>query len=246
MYKKLTDEEKRVIENKGTQAPFVGKYNDFYEEGIYRCKKCGSSLYKSEDKFEGHLGHVFEGEGFTSKDTRHCVNSISLDFEEKSQSIKHAYFAGGCFWGIEYLFEKEKGVIKAISGYMGGDSNSANYEAVCTGTTSHLEAVEIEYDENIVTYEYLVKLFFEIHDFTQTNGQGPDIGSQYLSAIFYETQEEKDICEKIIKQLKSLGYKVATKLYEKVPFYEAEQYHQNYYVKHNKLPYCHSYKKIFY
>lgn len=160
-------------------------------------------------------------------------------------NIKEAYFAAGCFWGVEYHFEKLKGVNSAISGYMGGHTLNPDYHSVCSGTTGHLEVVKIEYDSNIVSYEELLKLFFEIHDFTQTNGQGPDIGSQYLSAIYYEDKKEKETIDSIIEILKNKGYKVATSLYEMVTFYEAEDYHQDYYERHQKVPYCHSYNKIF-
>ncbi|MGB1226579.1 MAG: peptide-methionine (S)-S-oxide reductase MsrA [Poseidonibacter sp.] len=160
-------------------------------------------------------------------------------------NIKEAYFAAGCFWGVEYHFEKLKGVNSAISGYMGGHTLNPDYHSVCSGTTGHLEVVKIEYDSNIVSYEELLKLFFEIHDFTQTNGQGPDIGSQYLSAIYYEDEKEKETINSIIEILKNKGYKVATSLYEMVTFYEAEDYHQDYYERHQKVPYCHSYNKIF-
>jgi peptide methionine sulfoxide reductase msrA/msrB len=159
--------------------------------------------------------------------------------------MKYAYFASGCFWGTEYFFENFKGVKSAVSGYMGGSIANPSYEMVCTGFSGHLEVVRVEYDEAEVSYELLVKQFFETHDFTQTNGQGPDIGSQYLSAIFYSNEEEKEICEKLINELESKNYKVATSLYELVPFYEAEAYHQDYYERHQKVPYCHSYRKIF-
>ena len=159
--------------------------------------------------------------------------------------IKKAYFAGGCFWGIEFYFDKLEGVISAISGYMGGHIENPNYQVVCSGFSGHLEVVEITYDENVVSFESLAKLFFEIHDFTQTNGQGPDIGSQYLSAIFYIDDEQKRISEDLIKELNQKGFIVATSLYELVPFYEAEEYHQDYYERHKKVPYCHSYRKIF-
>ena len=162
-----------------------------------------------------------------------------------NENIKKAYFAAGCFWGVEYHFEKIKGVISAISGYMGGNITNPSYEMVCTGFSGHLEVVEVTYDENIVSFETLTKLFFEIHDFSQTNGQGPDIGSQYLSAIFYCDEEQKGISEKLIVELENKGFKVVTFLYKLVPFYKAEDYHQNYYNRHNKMPYCHSLKKIF-
>ena len=162
-----------------------------------------------------------------------------------NENIKKAYFAAGCFWGVEYHFEKIKGVISAISGYMGGNITNPSYEMVCTGFSGHLEVVEVTYDENIVSFETLTKLFFEIHDFSQTNGQGPDIGSQYLSAIFYCDEEQKGISEKLIVELENKGFNVVTFLYKLVPFYKAEDYHQDYYERHQKVPYCHSYRKIF-
>lgn len=160
-------------------------------------------------------------------------------------AIRKAYFAGGCFWGVEFYFEKLEGVITAISGYMGGHIQNPTYEMVCSGFSGHLEVVEITYDEDIVSFEKLARLFFEIHDFTQINGQGPDIGSQYLSAIFYANEEQKEVSEKLIKELSNMGYKVATSIYKMVPFYQAEEYHQDYYERHKKVPYCHRYKKIF-
>lgn len=284
-YNELNPEESYVINDKGTERPFSGKYNDFYEKGIYLCKKCGAELYKSEDKFssgcgwpsfddeikeavkripdpdgrrieivcascDAHLGHVFEGEGFTSKNTRHCVNSISMTFKgTKNCCEKHAYayFAAGCFWGVEHHFENFKGVHSAVSGYMGGHVENPDYHSVCTGVTGHLEVVRVEYDECVVSFEELAKQFFEIHDFTQTNGQGPDIGSQYLSAIFYVDDKQKNVSLKLINELEEMNYNVATSLYiaSETPFYEAEDYHQDYYAKTGKFPYCHSYKKIF-
>ena len=107
------------------------------------------------------------------------------------ENTKYAYFSSGCFWGTEYWFEKSKGVLSVVSGYAGGHKVNPTYYEVCTGLTGHLETVRVAYDPEKTTYEELVKLFFETHDFTQKNGQGPDIGTQYLSAIFYQTQEEK-------------------------------------------------------
>ena len=160
---------------------------------------------------------------------------------------KSAYFAGGCFWGVEYFFEKYEGVKAAISGYMGGTLNNPSYQEVCSGRTGHLEVVRVDYDPNIVSFEQLTKLFFEIHDPSQTNGQGPDIGPQYLSAIFYNNENEKEISKKLINELESKGMNIATKLISthNTPFFEAEEYHQDYYFKHNKMPYCHSYEKRF-
>ncbi len=162
-------------------------------------------------------------------------------------SIEKVYFAGGCFWGVEYFFEKLEGVQSAISGYMGGEMPDPNYIAICTGNTGHFEVVEVTFDNTLVSYETLAKIFFETHDSTQTNGQGPDIGSQYLSAIFYDNENQKLVSEQLIDILESKGLMVATKLISRdnVPFYEAEEYHQDYYFKHNKTPYCHVYKSIF-
>lgn len=162
-------------------------------------------------------------------------------------NLKSAYFAGGCFWGVEYYFEKINGVQSAISGYMGGDLVNPTYKDICTGNTGHLEVVQVNYDDKIVKYGDLAKLFFEIHDPTQSNGQGPDIGTQYLSAIFYENENEKSINNELIDILKKNNYDVITQLISKnnITFYEAEDYHQNYYFVHNKIPYCHSYKKKF-
>ncbi len=161
--------------------------------------------------------------------------------------VKSAYFAGGCFWGVEYFFENLEGVKSAVSGYMGGTVHAPSYREVCMGNTGHLEVVKIDYDPETVSYENLAKLFFEIHDPTQANGQGPDIGSQYLSAVFYNDEDEKNIVKELILQLEAKGYSVATKLISthNTPFFEAEDYHQDYYFKHNKIPYCHSYVKRF-
>lgn len=162
-------------------------------------------------------------------------------------ATQQAYFAAGCFWGVEYYFQQTQGVMSAISGYMGGVTPNPSYKEVCTGLTGHLEVVEVNYEDTQISYEALIKLFFEIHDFTQTNGQGPDIGSQYLSAIFYRNEEEKKVAKALIEQLQSKGYRVATSLISthNTPFFQAEEYHQDYYFKTGKTPYCHGYKKIF-
>ena len=156
-----------------------------------------------------------------------------------------AYYAGGCFWGVEHLFQQKEGVLTAVSGYMGGLHKNPTYQEVLTGKTGHLEAVEITYDPEKVTYEELTKYFFEIHDPTQVNGQGPDIGAQYLSAVYYSNQDEKQIAQELIDILQSKGYEVATKLISGDTFWIAEEYHQDYYVKKNQQPYCHMYRKMF-
>ncbi|NQS92596.1 MAG: peptide-methionine (S)-S-oxide reductase MsrA, partial [Chloroflexi bacterium] len=151
----------------------------------------------------------------------------------------------GCFWGVEHLFQAKPGVSDAVSGYMGGVLDNPTYQDVLTGKTGHLEAVEITYDPAVVTYEELTKFFFEIHDPTQSNGQGPDIGAQYLSAVFTSTEEENQTARKLITLLKDKGYNVVTQLIPAETFWKAEDYHQDYYVKKNQQPYCHRYQKKF-
>jgi len=279
MYKKLTSEEARVIEGKGTEAPFSGAYNDFYEQGIYLCKRCGAALYVSDSKFNSgcgwpsfddefagavlrktdadgrrteilcancgaHLGHVFEGEKLTDKNVRHCVNSISLEFLP-SKDLGVAVVAGGCFWGVEELMRAQKGALIVISGYSGGTKPNPTYKEVCKGDTGHLEAVKVLYDKRKTTYADVLRRFFEVHDFSQKDGQGPDIGAQYLSAVFYADDSEKSEAEKLIKELNIKGYAVATKVLPLKEFYPAEEYHQRYYAKRGTKPYCHFYKQIF-
>ncbi len=202
------------------------------------CKNCGA-----------HLGHVFIGEGFTKKNTRHCVNSLSLHFisSEKAMAVNRekAIFAGGCFWGVEHYLEGKEGVISATSGYIGGTKKNPAYKEVCSGTTGHAEAVEVVFDPSIVSYEELARLFFEIHDPTQINRQGPDIGYQYRSAVFYNSEEQRKTAEKLINILKDKGYKVVTTVEKAGQFWVAEDYHQDYYQKTGKQPYCHFYQKRF-
>lgn len=153
--------------------------------------------------------------------------------------IEKAYFAGGCFWGVEYHFQNLTGVISTRVGFMGGDMESPSYEEVCEKGTGHAEAVEITYDPEQISYEFLAKLFFEIHDPTQLNRQGPDVGDQYRSEVFYTSDEQKQIVEKLIKILEEKGLKVATKLTPAGTFWKAEDYHQKYYQKNGHEPYCH-------
>jgi len=156
-----------------------------------------------------------------------------------------AIFAGGCFWGMQYHFEKLPGVIETKVGYTGGDKKDPLYDQVSTGTTGHAESLEITFNSEIISYEELAKLFFEIHDPTQVNRQGPDVGTQYRSAIFYLNDDQKNTAQKLIKLLKEKGYKVSTELTKAEKFYEAEDYHQFYYDKTGGEPYCHIYTKRF-
>lgn len=162
-----------------------------------------------------------------------------------NKNIQKAYFAGGCFWGMQYHFQKLPGVISTRVGYMGGSIDNPNYEQVSSHSTGHAESLEIVFDQKIISYEKLTKYFFEIHDPTQVSRQGPDIGSQYRSVIFYTNQEQKNTAQKLINILTKKGYKVVTELEPASTFWEAEKQHQNYYLKNNSTPYCHLYTKRF-
>ncbi len=197
------------------------------------CANCGA-----------HLGHVFTGEGLTDKNVRHCVNSISMNFVPDMRTEK-AYFAGGCFWGTEHLMRKTPGVLEISVGYMGGHTENPTYRKVCAGNTGHAETVEVVYDPSKTDYETLARLFFEIHDPTQVNRQGPDVGDQYRSAVFYVDDHQKQVAGILIGLLKDKGYKVATEVAKAGTFWKAEDYHQDYYAQNGKQPYCHAYTKRF-
>lgn len=156
-----------------------------------------------------------------------------------------AIFASGCFWGTQHYLVKADGVVGSTVGYTGGHIKNPTYEQVCTGTTGHVEAVEVEYDPSVTNYEKLAKLFFETHDPTQEDGQGPDIGTQYKSVIFYKTDEERQTAEKLMNLLTEKGMDIATKVEKAKTFYPAEEHHQNYYSKTGGSPYCHIYRKLF-
>ena len=300
--KELTPEERHVIIDKGTEAPFIGEYCNAKSAGIYCCSQCEAELYRSADKFDyecgwpcfddeipnavkkeidadgrrteimcakcgGHLGHLFKEEGFTPKNVRHCVNSVSLDFmpaamgavlsdngsfgDKKGKAyddfptLDTAIFAGGCFWGVEHLMQQQKGVVSVESGYIGGHVENPTYEQVRSQTTGHAEAVMVTFDPSQVSYEELTRFFFEIHDPTQRDGQGPDIGNQYRSEIFYNSPSQKHTAEKLISLLKEKGYDVATRVTPATGFYPAEEYHQDHYEHKGTQPYCHKYTKRF-
>ena len=186
----------------------------------------------------GHLGHVFTGEGYTETDTRHCVNSLSMDFIP-AERIETAYFAGGCFWGIESSFDHTPGVLQATSGYMGGNVENPEYQSVCSGATGHAETVRVLFDNSVVSYRELAMIFFEIHDPTQFNYQGVDYGTQYRSAVFCTTPEQLNVIHELVSILEENGLAVVTDIEESGVFWEAESYHQDYFDVNSIDASCH-------
>jgi peptide methionine sulfoxide reductase msrA/msrB len=164
---------------------------------------------------------------------------------EKKISYETAIFAGGCFWGVEHLLKDLPGVADIVPGYTGGTVENPTYEQVRAHTTGHAEAVRILFDPQKTTYETLVKAFMEIHDPTQADGQGPDIGPQYRSEIFYTTPAQKQTASAVIGLLKQKGLSVVTRVTPAGPFWTAEEYHHKYYARKGTEPYCHRRVKRF-
>ncbi len=146
-----------------------------------------------------------------------------------------AYFAGGCFWCVEAIFQHIEGVIKLASGYCNGNTVDPTYQDICTGTTGHAEVVEIEFDESRVSFKTLLNVFFETHDPTTSNQQGNDCGTQYRSAIFYTNDEQQS---QVIDMINQMSDKIVTQVEKLDVFYLAENYHQNYFNNNSSQPYC--------
>ena len=266
----LTSEEKHILKNKGTEAPFTGEYNEHFDAGIFICRACENPLYESNTKFnsgcgwpsfddeiegaithyedlsggrvrteicckkcDGHLGHVFVGEQITAKDTRHCVNSLSIRFKAYSK-LQRATFGAGCFWSVEKLFKATEGVYLSSVGYMGGDTNMPTYKEVCSGTTNHAEVVDLYFNAEKVSYTTLLNLFWENHNPTTLNRQGFDSGTQYRSIVFYHNDQQlKEVEQSINAQQKNWENEIVTQIIPSLIFYRAEEYHQNYLNKNN-------------
>ena len=266
----LSSEEKHILKDKGTEVSFTGKYNDFYEAGVFVCRACKNPLYESNTKFnsgcgwpsfddeiagaivryedlsggrirteiccancDGHLGHVFEGEQITGKDTRHCVNSLSIKFIPHT-NLEQATFGAGCFWHVEKVFKTTEGIYLSSVGYMGGDSENPTYKEVCKGNTYHAEVVHLYFNPDKISYEDLSQIFWDNHNPTTLNKQGVDEGTQYRSVIFYHSDKQKSIAEKsIIPQQSKWKNPIVTQVLPAKKFYRAEEYHQNYLNKNN-------------
>ena len=196
---------------------------------------------------DAHMGHVFVGEHYTPNNLRHCVNSLSLDFiaDEAVMDSEEIILAAGCFWGVEYFLKRLPGVLKTEVGYTGGSLNNPSYEAVCRKDSGHFEAIRVVFDPAQISLIQLLKYFFEIHDPSQADGQGPDLGPQYRSAVFYYTAAQKVVAETLLQQLRNQGLDVATTLKPVSIFWPAEAYHQDYYEKNAQAPYCHYWVKRF-
>jgi peptide methionine sulfoxide reductase msrA/msrB len=218
-------------------------YREFDPDHVVRSIDSSNRMVRTEiacARCGAHLGHVFE-DGPEPTGERHCLNSASLVFHEKGTTLppeslpvetEVAYFAAGCFWGVEHYFQLGPGVIEAISGYMQGAVEQPTYQQVCEGSTGHAETVKVVFDPRRVSYDRLLEAFFVMHDPTELDRQGPDVGTQYRSGIWYVSEEQKSKAEAFIQALGEKdrygGRRIVTKVEPAATFWPAEEYHQDY------------------
>ena len=273
-WNELTPQARQVIEKGGTERAFTGKFLNHKESGTYTCARAarpcsrqalssnpgraGRALirrYRAPSKSclmacalrsAARAATGILGMSFAAKDDQKNTPLRELGGSGFSETAtQEAFFAGGCFWGVEHLLEAMPGVLSVQSGYMGGNASNPTYKQVVRGWTGHAETVRVVYDPKVISYERLARQFFEIHDPTQVNRQGPDIGTHYRSAVFVTDSEQEQTTLRLIGELKRLGFKVATQVEPAEVFWPAEDYHQDYYKKTGKAPYCHSYTPRF-
>ena len=211
-------------------------FDDEIEGAIHRHEDLSRGTIRIEiccANCDGHLGHVFTGEQITAKDTRHCVNSLSIRFKSYTQ-LQKATFGAGCFWSVEKLFKATEGVYLASVGYMGGDTDMPTYNQVCSGTTNHAEVIDLSFNTEKVSYISLLNLFWENHNPTTVNRQGLDSGTQYRSVVFYHNDQQKKEAEQSKREKQaSWENEIVTQILPASTFYRAEEYHQNYLNKNN-------------